>query len=116
MINNLYCYKAKVVNLVDADTMDMEVDLGFGLKMTQRFRVENFDAPETWRPRNEAERIHGTEATKRATELLVDKPLLIRSSKVPGIYGRYGVTIWLEDGRNFAEVMISENFQKEEQY
>jgi endonuclease YncB( thermonuclease family) len=96
--------------------MDMEVDLGFSIKINQRFRIDGFDAPETWRPRNEAEREHGERATARAIELLMDKEIHIQSSKVAGIYGRYGATIWLEDGSDYAQVMISEGFSKKEKY
>ena len=116
MVAGLYQYKGRVVRVVDGDTMDAELDLGFGIKMTQRFRVDSFDAPETWRPRNDLEKEHGEKATKRAIELLMDQDLLFRTSKVPGIYGRYGAIIWLPDGRNFATVMISEGFQKLESY
>ena len=116
LLNSLYKYRAKIVRVVDADTMDITVDLGFGVTITQRFRINDYDAPETWRPRNEAEKVHGEQATSRAKELLVDKPIIIESSKVPGVYGRYSATIWLEDGRNFSEVMISEGFQKKEVY
>lgn len=96
--------------------MDAELDLGFGITMTQRFRIQEYDAPETWKPRNEAEKAHGKKATVRAIELLMEKEILFHSSKVPGIYGRYGATIWLEDGRNFAEVMINEGFSKKKNY
>lgn len=112
----LYQYKGKILRVVDADTVDAAVDMGFGITMTQRFRLNDYDAPETWKPRNEAEKKHGKEATARAIELLIDKEILIKSTKVAGIYGRFGATIWLEDGRNFAEVMISEGFSKKEKY
>jgi len=112
----LYQYKGKIVRVVDADTFDASLDLGFGISIEQRFRVNDYDAPETWRPRNEAENIHGKAATARAIELLMGKDLLFESTKVPGIYGRFGATIWLKDGSNYAQVMISEGFSKKEEY
>lgn len=112
----LYQYKAMITRVVDADTVDAKVDVGFGITMSQRFRINDYDAPETFRPRNEAEKLHGTEATNRAIELLVGKDILLKSTKVAGIYGRFGASIWLEDGRNYAEVMISEGFSKKEKY
>lgn len=115
-IIDLYQYRGKIIKVVDADTVDASVDVGFGLTMSQRFRLNDYDAPETWRPRNEAEKIHGKKATARAIELLMDKHILIKSTKVAGIYGRFGATIWLEDGRDFAEVMISEGFSKKKDY
>ena len=112
----LYIYKGKVIRVVDGDTIDAELDLGFGITMKQRFRMNDYDAPETWRPRNEAEEKHGQAAKKRAEELLLGKLIYLKSSKVPGIYGRYGATIWLEDGRDFVEIMISEGFEKRDEY
>ena len=116
MVTGLYKYQGRVDRVVDGDTVDATLDLGFGIMMTQRFRIDSFDAPETYRPRNEAEKIHGTAATERAKELLLNKDLLFRTSKVPGIYGRYGAEIWLDDGRDFATVMIQEGFQKKDSY
>lgn len=112
----LYQYKAKIIRVVDGDTVDADVDVGFGLTMRQRFRINNFDAPETYRPRNESEKIHGTAAKERAIELLVDKDILLKSTKVAGIYGRFGADIWLEDGRSFIEVMMNEGFEKKGEY
>jgi len=112
----LYQYRAEILRVVDADTVDAAVDAGFGITMTQRFRLNDYDAPETFRPRNEAEKIHGKAATERAIELLMGKKILLKSTKVAGIYGRFGATIWLEDGRDFTEVMINEGFSKRKDY
>jgi len=111
-----YRYKGKVLRVVDADTVDARIDLGFSTFVEQRFRIDSFDAPETWRPRNELEKAHGKEATKRALELLMDKDLIFVTSKTAGIYGRYGAKIFLEDGRDYAQVMIQEGFEKRDNY
>ena len=116
MVDNLYQYKATVIRVVDADTIDAAVDVGFGIVMNQRFRINDWDAPETWRPKNEAEEIHGKAATARAVVLLMGKNIILRSTKVPGIYGRYGADIWLEDGSNYVDVMINEGFSKNDEY
>jgi micrococcal nuclease len=112
----LYQYKAKVLRVVDADTIDAAVDVGFGITMSQRFRINDWDAPETWKPRNEAEKAHGKAATARAVELLIDKDVLLKSTKVAGIYGRFGADVWLEDGRSYTEVMINEGYTKQKNY
>lgn len=115
-MSELYKYKAKVLRVVDGDTFDMEVDLGFGLKMQQRFRINDYDAPETWRPKSDAEEAHGNMATARAEELVMGKDITIRSTKVPGIYGRWGADVWLEDGRNYIDVMFQEGLEKLDEY
>ena len=109
-------YRAVIIRVVDADTVDAIVDLGFSISINQRFRIDSYDAPETWRPRNEAEREHGEEATKRANELLLNKTVLLKSSKTAGIYGRYGAIIQLEDGQDYSDLMISEGFEKKKKY
>lgn len=114
--SGLYQYLSNVVNVVDADTLDVTVDLGFYLYHRIRLRVKGYDAPETWRPRNEAEKIHGERATKRATELLAGQQIRIAVSKCAGIYYRYETSITLPDGRDFATIMIAEGFQKLESY
>ena len=43
---NLYNYKAKVENIVDADTIDVTLDLGFKVYMGARLRLAGIDAPE----------------------------------------------------------------------
>jgi len=111
-----YKYKGKVIRVVDADTVDAELDLGFGIIMKQRFRIDGYDAPETYHPRNEAEKIHGKKATTRAIQLLTEEELIFITSKTPGIYGRYGAQIILKDGRYFGNVMIEEGFSKKEEY
>lgn len=112
----MYEYKGNVTRVVDGDTVDADLDLGFGITMSQRFRLDHFDAPELWHPRNEAERFHAEKATKRAEELLMDKELIFQTTKTAGIFGRYGAKIILPDGSDFSDVMIQEGFQKKENY
>ena len=111
-----YKYNGRVTRVVDADTVDAELDLGFGITMSQRFRIDEYDAPETWRPRNEAEKNHGEEATARAIQLLAEEALVFITTKVIGIYGRYGAQIILKDGRDYGNVMIQEGYAKKENY
>ena len=115
-LDPFYKYKGRIIRVVDADTMDVYLDMGFNMFTNQRLRIDDFDAPETWRPRNEAEKEHGTAATTRAKELLEGQELIFITSKAVGIYGRFGASITLPDGRNFGEVMINEGFEKKEDY
>lgn len=45
-----YCYHGTILRWVDGDTLDIEVDLGFKVKMLQRFRLIGVDAPERGQP------------------------------------------------------------------
>ena len=42
----VFWYKAKVVNVVDGDTLDLETDLGFRIGFLQRYRLYGVDTPE----------------------------------------------------------------------
>lgn len=115
-LDPLYTFKGKVDQVVDADTVDATLDVGFNMFTKQRLRIDDFDAPETWRPKSESEKQHGLEATERAKELLLNKELLFITSKSAGIYGRFGAAIVLDNGEDFATKMISEGFAKRDEY
>ena len=42
-----YCYFGKLIRVVDGDTIDLEVDLGFNVHIKERFRLIDVDCPET---------------------------------------------------------------------
>ena len=92
-LDPFFVYAAKILRVVDGDTVDALIDIGFGMSTKQRLRIDDFDAPESWRPRNEAEKIHGEAAKARAKELLEGKDVIVNTSKAVGIYGRYGASI-----------------------
>ncbi len=42
----MYNYNAKITNVVDGDTFDFEIDLGFGITYKNRLRLYGVDTPE----------------------------------------------------------------------
>lgn len=42
----MYHYKAKITNVVDGDTFDVDIDLGFHIHIHERVRLLNVDTPE----------------------------------------------------------------------
>lgn len=111
----MYTYKAKVIRVVDGDTLDAVVDMGFYMSAQIRFRIKNFDSPESWRPQNEAERLHASEANTFAKTLLENQVVTLTSFK-EGVYNRWDAIITLLDGRDYATVMIEGGFQKRPSY
>jgi len=111
----VYEYKARVVRIVDADTFDVLVDLGFDLSFKIRIRINDYDAPEIWRPRNQSEAEHGDKATAQANKLVWQKDITIRTYKL-GIYGRYTADVILPDGRSYSTLMKELGFEKSENY
>ena len=99
-------YRAICVKVVDGDTVDLEVDLGFRMKFTDRFRLHGINAPEV---RGE-ERQAGIAAKNWLIGKLFDltdvpgeeptpKPLIIQTIKdhKRGKYGRWLVKIFEDD-------------------
>lgn len=111
----MYDYKAKVTNVVDGDTMDVTIDLGFHIFTEQRLRIKDYDAPETWRPINEAEEKAGEQATKRAKQLLLDKEVIVQTTR-QGLYNRWMAKIYFEDGTDYSQTMIDEGHVKKEEW
>ena len=46
-MSNTYSYKAHILRVVDGDTIDVLLDLGFNIKLKERIRLSGIDAPET---------------------------------------------------------------------
>ncbi len=66
----MYEYKCIIVNHVDGDTVDVDLDLGFNVKLEDiRFRLTGIDTPEV-NSSDPEERIFGAASEKRLTELL----------------------------------------------
>lgn len=95
-MNQFHRYNATVTRVVDGDTIDALVDLGFGIYHKQRFRMLGYDAPETHRPKTLAERMAGQAATA-ALKTLIDHMNVIVETEKTGKYGRYLATVWMED-------------------
>lgn len=111
-----YLYEAFITRVVDGDTVDAEIDLGFGITFKERLRIFDYDAPETWRPKTAAEKQHGLEATSQAKILLEENHVLIRThSDKKGKYGRYLAEIECSEG-DYATVMKRDGFSKRESY
>ena len=67
--NNMYNQNATCVKVVDGDTIDADIDLGFGVKIKKRIRLAGINAPES-RTRNLVEKKLGLAAKDRLIEML----------------------------------------------
>ena len=114
------CYNfrvTEVVKVVDGDTIDVIIDLGFDLYKKERVRVAGVDTPEK-RTRNLEEKELGIDATnwiKDQLESAIDgeDDLVIRT-EIDGGFGKYGRLLgWLyigEDTEFINERMIKEGY------
>lgn len=83
-----YEYNAKLIRVIDGDTVDALVDLGFNVWIKQRIRLHGIDAPEK-RTKNLEEKRQGIKVSNRLQELLdsEDGKFILVSHGV-GKYGR----------------------------
>jgi len=114
------CYNFRVVSIdkvVDGDTIDVTIDLGFDLSKKERVRVAGVDTPEK-RTRNLEEKALGLDATAWIKEHLEgaingDDDLIIRTELDGGV-GKYGRLLgWLYIGDaivSLNERMIDEGY------
>ena len=66
----MYEYRATVIKVVDGDTVDVDIDLGFGIVLSdERVRIAGIDTPES-RTRNKEEKKFGLAAKARVKQLL----------------------------------------------
>lgn len=72
----MYEYRCKVLKVVDGDTVDVDIDLGFGIVLTdERVRIMGIDTPES-RTSDKVEDIFGEAAKARVKELLHGEAIL----------------------------------------
>lgn len=85
-----------MIRIVDGDTVDLDVDLGFRTSFKDRFRLKGIDAPEQ-RTRDLIEKKAGLAATARLQELIpVGSQVIVETDKA-GKYGRWIATIYAND-------------------
>jgi micrococcal nuclease len=65
----MYNYKISLLKVVDGDTIDAEIDLGFDIKVKKRVRFMGINAPES-RTRDLEEKARGLAAKDRVKQLL----------------------------------------------
>ena len=118
--NRKSCYNFRVVGInrvLDGDTIDVTIDLGFDLYKKERVRVAGVDTPEK-RTRDLEEKELGIDATNWLKEKLDgaiagDDDLVIRTELVGGM-GKYGRLLgWLYIGDatlSLNELMIDEGY------
>ena len=94
MIKNDYIYNAKIINVVDGDTLDLEIDLGFYTFVRERIRLSGIDTPELTSP-DKAKREAAISA-KKFTETFLNKKVTLQSFKVDK-YGRFLAELFLSN-------------------
>ena len=106
-----FVYKiAKVVRVVDGDTLDVIFDLGFDVMLKQRIRMYGIDTPES-RTRDKVEKKFGLASKKYLKDNIAIAKDVVCKTHVRDARGKFGRVlgeIWC-DGTNMNKQMIEEN-------
>ena len=101
-----FVYNAILERVVDGDTVDVTLDLGFSVHLKkQRCRLAGIDTPES-RTRNLEEKALGLKAKERLKELCVGSFKIQSLGK--GKYGRILAIPYTEDGQDICQMLINE--------
>jgi|TARA_R100000322_G_scaffold130375_1_gene86444 micrococcal nuclease len=90
----MYVYKAKLDRIIDGDTVDAVIDLGFDVSVHKRIRLAGIDTPES-RTRDLEEKERGLASKARLEEMLKGGEFILESKEV-GKYGRVLGTLFVE--------------------
>ena len=107
-----YEYKCELIRVVDGDTIDVSVDLGFKVWLRgERVRLLGINTPES-RTKNKAEKILGLAAKARLKEILPKKFTIKTTKDGKGKFGRILATPFV-DGKDICQQLIEEGHARE---
>ena len=102
----MYEYSCEVKRVVDGDTIDCVLDLGFSVLHKCRVRLYGIDTPES-RTRNRDEKARGLLAKQFLSDSIKDKEVILKSrlKDSKGKFGRVLAEVWV-NGININEDMV----------
>jgi len=103
----MYEYSCKVERVVDGDTIDVTLDLGFDIFHKCRVRLYGIDTPES-RTRNKDEKARGKMAGSFLKEAVEEGKKVVIQTKLKDSKGKYGRVLGdvVVDGKNINQMMI----------
>ena len=112
----MYEYKCKILRVVDGDTVDIDIDLGFGIWMhKERVRMMGVDTPES-RTRDLVEKAFGLASKERLKELLPIGSIQVLKTEIDksgedakGKFGRILGDFLIEEKR-VTDILIEEGY------
>jgi len=102
MYQDNYIRKAKCINVVDGDTIDVDIDLGFYTTIRQRFRLLRVNTPEIYGE----EKLKGLISKSFTQTKLLNKEIVFQSTKTDS-FKRWLAEVWYID-ENGNQVNISD--------
>ena len=110
----MYEYRATINRVVDGDTVDIDIDLGFGIWMKdERVRVMGIDTPES-RTSDKGEKVFGLAAKDRLKELIPEGSIQVLKTEVDrdgeDAKGKFGRILgdFIVDGVRITDTLVNE--------
>lgn len=102
----MYKYNAKVLRVIDGDTIDLDIDLGFDVSFKTRVRLVGIDTPEKWHP-------YGKVVKAFLKQEIEGKEVYINVTKKDK-YGRYLAKIYKSqsDSMSINNLLVSQGMAK----
>lgn len=109
----MYQYKAIITKVIDGDTVDVDIDLGFEVWLrNQRIRLYGIDTPES-RTSDKVEKVFGNLAKSKILQFCPIGASIVLQTKTDDSRGKYGRILGeliTEDGLNVNQYMIDNNY------
>jgi micrococcal nuclease len=104
----MYEYSCKVERVVDGDTIDVVLDLGFDIMYKSRVRLYGIDTPES-RTRNKDEKARGKMAAAFLKNCINKGTKVVIQTKLKDSRGKFGRVLGavIVDGLNINEAMVT---------
>lgn len=109
-----YLYRAEVKRIVDGDTLDVELSVGFGILVKQRLRLADVNTPEIYSVKKDSEEYkEGIKAKEFVEKLLTPSgpsfEVMIETFKdKKGKYGRYIATVYYRNNQDEQWLSLNE--------
>jgi micrococcal nuclease len=110
----MYEYRVKkLMNVIDGDTIDVDIDLGFDISLARRVRMAGIDTPES-RTTDKAEKVLGLESKEYLKKIMKDAKTIVIKTQLPDSSEKYGRILgWVYiDGadKSINEQMIEDGY------
>jgi micrococcal nuclease len=110
----MYEYRVKkLINVIDGDTIDVDIDLGFDISLLRRVRMAGIDTPES-RTTDKAEKVLGLESKEYLKKIMKDSKSIVIKTELPDSSEKYGRILgWVYlDGatKSINEQMIEDGY------
>lgn len=105
----MYTYNAEVQRVIDGDTVDINIDLGFDVSLrNQRIRLVGIDTAEV-RTTDEDQKWFGMIAKQYVIDLLKDKSIVLHSKEFKGKFGRILGDLYIVEDDKFLTTTLLED-------